>query len=324
VFARFLLKRWRRIRHREAACIVVRNDPQMGELLLTTPLLQSLAEQYGPVDVVVSANQSEVLDGATFVHRQYAVPKRGLFQPLALCRSLARIPIGYEIVVDAGHRHEMKSSAWISYVIGGHVRLGHRRGAHRAYYSMTAPLGPDDAHEIDRKLELLEPLDIKPLTRSLWVRRKWTHNRSSLNLAIVYLGSRRLTHRIPVRIALDAIRSLESLQFKALLLIGRDEYLDRDVPAELLDVATKCVRISSIGDFEQAFSTASLVIATNSGPMHLAAGMGVPMVALFQAGSLKRWGYNALPHLALNLNEIPVEDFSSRFQNAVRRAICPK
>jgi ADP-heptose:LPS heptosyltransferase len=273
----------------------------MGEVLLTTPLMQNLAIKFGKIDVLLCHEQLSLLDGAPFIKKLFSIPSEGLFKPIELFRILSSIPRGHEIIVDAGHRHEPTSSMFITFVLGGRISIGHRRGPYMLYYNRVSNNGGEEMHEIDRKLELLEPLDIEPSTHKMWVP---SNNESSLKQKhniVLYLGSRKQGIRTPIEIGEEIADICRSNNYTIIPMVGRYEKLEDDTLRQGFLYDQKPVRCFAISDMVSAFSSAVAVISNNTGPMHLAVGMDIPTFGLFAGGSIQRWGYNDNPNCSVNI-----------------------
>ena len=269
--------------------------------MLTTPLIRNLAREFGPIDVLIAENQVEVLHGAPFVSELFPVPVKGLNMPIALLKALMKIPAGYEVIVDAGHRHEAKSSMWIAYALGGTIRVGHQRGPHRLYYTVSAPRGSESLHEIDRKLELLAPLGISVSIRKMWSRVSWEPKEEDVRPVVLYLGSRKLSHRTTWDVWRDVIRLCKTWGYSTVFVVGREESLKEFWLEVGRAFGMNVVRCSTVRQLQQIFMDAASVFANNTGPMHLAVAMDVPTVGFFARGNMQRWGYQDCPHAVIEL-----------------------
>ena len=308
--ARVLFRCARQSEPGSARCLVIRTDRQLGEVLLTTPLMRALAREYGPVDVLIHSRQAEWLAEAPFVRRVFPLDK-GLRRLSLSLRQLMSVPLGYDLVVDAGHRHEATSSMWVAYVLGGMRRLGHRRGPHAFYYSTSCPVGAEDMHEIDRKLELLSPLRIQARDRQMWAPTQWCGSRSCEKRAVLYLGTRRSGHRLPHALWRRITRLCIAQGYSISLAVGRDERPDFEAESDLRSAGYCAARYQTVAALAGLFERAGVVIVGNTGPMHLAVAMGVPTIGIFAAGSVRRWGHDMFPHSVVHADDSRLDAFEA-------------
>src|SRR5256712_6897475 len=74
----------------DAACALVVQTAFLGDVVLTTPLLETLARTHGPVDVVTTPAAAPLLETHPAVRRVRAYDKRGRDRGLTGLLALAR------------------------------------------------------------------------------------------------------------------------------------------------------------------------------------------------------------------------------------------
>jgi len=112
----------------------------------------------------------------------------------------------------------------------------------------------------------------------------------SIPLVGVFVGGRKLRgKRWPLENFVEVIRSLAKNGYRVIAFLGPEE---ADIAADLkftLGSGTAIICEPSLRKFAAAVSHLALFICCDSGPMHLACTVGVPVLAIFQERDVARW-----------------------------------
>lgn len=123
----------------------------LGDVVLTTPLLEALAARHGPVDVVTTPGAAPLLDTHPAVRRVIPYDKRGLDRGLRGLRRLART-LAAEKYGVAYLPHRSLRTALAARLAGIPRRIGFADGWRLLYTDVRSR--PTGGHEIDRLLAL--------------------------------------------------------------------------------------------------------------------------------------------------------------------------
>lgn len=171
------------------------------------------------------------------------------------------------------------------------TREGAREGA-RLYYDVLTPRSPRGTHAVDRYLAVLPQLKIPVHDRFQWlperprlaaaVREKWRTD--STRWVGILPGARWDNKRWPLENFVDLVRRLALLgpDLKFIILGGgADHSLGATIaeanPGRCLDLTG----LTSLPEMIECVRLCELVITNDTGPMHIAAAMRKPVVALF-------------------------------------------
>jgi heptosyltransferase II len=124
----------------------------LGDVVLTTPLLEALAAAHGPVDVVTTPAAAPLVETHPAVRRVIAYDKRGKDRGLVRLVRLARA-LGAEHYEAAYLPHRSLRSAALAWLAGIPQRVGFDDGWPLLYTEVRRR--PRAGHEIDRLLTLL-------------------------------------------------------------------------------------------------------------------------------------------------------------------------
>lgn len=279
----------------DPARILVVRLSALGDVLLATPAVRALARRFpgARIDWLVEAPYAPLLAGNPHA-RPVPYEKRGRHAGvrglLALRRALAAE--GYDLVVDL----QDKPKARLFRSVAARCVAWQKRTPAQALLSLVGQDRPlTRAHAVDLYLEALAPLEVAPAGRDLDLRvpaEAASHAAAALpqgRLAGIAPGARWATKRWPAARFADLATALAERGFVPLLLGGPgDEAIFAQVrataSAPLADTAGL-----GVGGLAAAIARCAVVVANDSGPVHVASALGVPVVALFGPTSAERW-----------------------------------
>lgn len=234
------------------------------------------------------------INGIFSFQRDSWTSPRGWFQLLHAVRAMRRERFNWAIDLQGLARSGL--SAWLSnadLTIGlDNPREGNREGA-RLYYDVLAPRAAPGTHAVDRYLAVLSPLGVPVHDRFQWlperppvaaaVREKWPKAGSSRWMALLP-GARWDDKRWPVENFSELVKLLSAIepdvQF-AILGGNSDRALGKTItdasPSRCLDLTGQ----TSLLEMIEWLRLCELVITNDTGPMHIAAALRKPIVALF-------------------------------------------
>ena len=185
--------------------------------------------------------------------------------------------------------------AWLSnagLTIGlDNAREGAREGA-RLFYDVIAPRARKGTHAVDRYLAVLLPLGVPADGKFQWlperpkiaaqIRDQWPLG--SARRVVLLPGARWENKRWPAEYFMEVARRLPELapDVKLVILGGRDDSsvggaIAGANPERCLDLTGR----TSLPEMIEWVRSSELVITNDTGPMHIAAALGKPVVALF-------------------------------------------
>jgi heptosyltransferase-2 len=277
--------------------ILVIQTAFLGDIVLTLPLIDALRQRFpqSPIDVVTVPAHAPLLQGQPGVDTVIPYDKRGsqrgmrgLFRMMRTLRAR-----GYHLVVSP---HRSLRSAWLVACSGSTRRIGFRQWWTRWAYTDTVRR-PHAAHEVARHLHLLTTLGSEPVPMpqrlTLQVapaaREQVAQHFGRVGIAQdevvvgIIPGSQWGTKRWPAaRFAALIERLVATLQTRCIL-FGAPQ--DRAV-AEAITAACRVPVLDFIGrttlqELPAYVERCAVVVSNDTGPMHIAAALGKPIVALY-------------------------------------------
>ncbi len=297
--------------------LVIRRD-NIGDLVCTTPMLAALREVMPNAWIGVLVNQYNVavMHGNQDVDEVFAYRKAKHRAPgeskLAVWLETARLMwrmrmMGIDVAVIASP---------------GGERYAKMVGARR-----IVPFRPlERGHEVERCISMLDELlyckEILPVAGSLKVRaddcvvRKLSADiglgAEILPRAGVHISARRPKQRWPVEAFAATIRSMLAGDLVKQVLVfwapgnstdpthpGDDEKL-LELMAELQhDMRIIPVPTHSLSELVAGLSLIDFMVCADGGAMHIAAGLGKPIICLFGDSNASRWHPWGVPHVVI-------------------------
>ena len=272
----------------------------IGDVLLTTPFLRALRRGFpdARVTVLVNPGTGEVLRHNPDVDEVLSLPRTGLIPQVQCYRELrAR---GFDCVVDLtdGDR-----SAFISFMTGARVRIGfnHENRLRGRLYSRCVEASYDATHVIDYHAMALPSLGLSmesgkpvlPLSgedheRAHHVVESWQLDRT--RWIMIHPAARYWFKAWPPDRFAALGDAFHERGFQVVLVGSPDE---RSIGTEILQTARRSM-ISLIGntrllELAALMMRCRLFIGNDAGPMHMAAAVGCPVVALFGPSNPAVW-----------------------------------
>ena len=206
----------------------------------------------------------------------------------------------FDLVVDLQGLARSGAFAWLA---NGAFTIGvddPREGA-GAFYDVAVPRPSAQTHAVDWYLEVVRRLGIAPVTEVPWLaprplvaagletrldlsRRRWI---------LLNPGARWWNKRWPADSFRETLRRLAAefpLHHFAILGGKEDADLAREVVPGAPDRTVNLAGSTSLGELVEIIRAAELIVTNDTGPMHIAAALGTPMIALFGPTNPNRTG----------------------------------
>lgn len=284
----------------------------IGDVLLSTPVFRGLREAFprARLTALVNAGTEEILlhhpdvDEVLLVHRGEAEAKswgRSWADQLRLLRRLRERRFDLALDLTDGDR-----AAFLTWASGARLRLGFNREGRlrgRAYHRVV-PLLPGRRHAVEADLEALRALGlpVRPVAPSLSLPPEaeaatedlLAHKRVSRDrdLVLLHPGARWWFKAWPVeRFAALADRIEEELEARVLIAGGPDDVTAAEaIRWQMRRPAISVAGETSVLQLAALLKRCRLFVTNDNGPMHIAAAVGTPIVALFGPTDPAEWG----------------------------------
>lgn len=297
--------------------LIIRVDERVGNVLLTTPLVEPLRRRFPRARLVMLVARSK-LDIVRGVVEAIPFEKKDSYKaPLRFVRALwALRRARFDVAIDASHAHQFSvTSSLLLGWVGSPVRIAHDRGRAEITATALVPSLAEEASEITGKLALLAPLGVDTAGARM-VTELGTHNAriegwlAEQGLAgrpVVGLvpGGRKRGHRVDARVFVAAAQRARALGAQALVLWGPGE---EALAAQVVEEGGAILAPDSdLEELAALMRACEAIVSNDTGPMHLAVAVGTPTIGVFAQPQGARWGHDYAPHRVVHASGKPVE-----------------
>ncbi|PIQ85324.1 MAG: lipopolysaccharide heptosyltransferase II [Candidatus Omnitrophica bacterium CG11_big_fil_rev_8_21_14_0_20_43_6] len=290
--------------------ILVARTDRLGDVLLSTPVIKALRKKFpqSHISMLVSPYTEDVLKGNPDVDEIITLDKdgknKGWWSSFKLAWILRKKKFDLAVVLHPTSRVHL-----LTFLAGIPKRLGYDRKLGFLLTDRikhTKQLG--EKHESEYALDLVRYLGIEPQDKALFMpirpeSEKWAQAlfsqvgiKADDKLLVIHPAASCHSRIWPgERFAEVADQLAGKYGFKVVIACGpkdmqKAEAVIKNMRTAALNLAGK----TSISQLASLLKRSQLFISTDSGPMHVASTLGVPVITIFgraQAGlSPKRWG----------------------------------
>ena len=276
--------------------LIVRMD-RIGDVVLSTPVIKAVRDEYPDsyIAVLVRPYARDIINGNPYVNEVITYDKsgrqRGILGNVRFISSLRRKRFDLVIIL-----HPKNSSHVLAFLAGIPERIGYdkklgvlltKRIPHKKQYGLK--------HEMDYTLDVLNYAGIKAKDKSLYMpinklseeKIRGIFNKNGILERDIVITVHPAASCPSRRWALDRfakIADILSEKFGAKLIIvagTADAVFGRNVSALMkfkpLDLSGK----TSIADLASILKRSKLLISNDSGPVHIACALGIPVISIF-------------------------------------------
>jgi len=320
--------------------LIVRTD-RIGDVLLSSPAIQELRRAYpnAYIAMMVSPYAKEVVSGNPYLDEVIVFDKdsrhKGWRGTLKFARSLKKKRFDAAVILHPTNRvHLVTFFAGIPKRVGFNRKLGFLLTDRIEH---TKQLG--EKHESEYSLDILRHMGIEPKDNRLFMpidpaQEKWAEGilrseniKPADKVLAVHPGASCPSKVWPsLSFAQTADRLIDKYGFKVIIISGpKDIKLAQEVISHMRHPAVNLSGKTSVSQLASVLKRCSLFISNDSGPVHIASALGVPVISIFgrnQKGlSPLRWAPLSKNAVALHKDVGCVECLA---HNCVKDFICLK
>jgi heptosyltransferase-2 len=288
--------------------LIVRTD-RMGDVLLSTPVIKALRMAYprSYIAMMVGPNARDIVEGNPYLDEVIIFDKdvkhKGIALTIRFARRLAKKEFDLALILHPTNRvHLVTLLAGIPYRLGYNRKMGNLLTERIIHTKQDG-----ERHEADYNLDLLRFLGIRTGDPKLYMSLKkeaqiWARDilekagvGSTDKLLAIHPAASCPSKIWPAeRFARVADALAQRFGFKVLVLSGiRDIKIAESVINSMSSQAIDLAGRTTVAQLAAVLARCRLFISNDSGPVHIAAALGIPVISIFgrkQKGlSPQRW-----------------------------------
>lgn len=327
--------------------LIIRRD-NIGDLICTTPLIRNLriAYPHAQLDILVNSYNKAAIEHNPDLNNIYCYTKgkhRAAEQRLWSVHIeriktlwiLRQNRYDYIILAQASFSiYPFRLAKWIK----PQAIIGYAPENTVSPIQLTHPIPTSvftqQTHEVERVLKLLKPLSVKyesltPLVLKASPRltealKQELKLRKNIPIIGIHISARKIDQRWPTEYFIELIRELDQKSFYQFMLFWSpgnennkhhpgDDLKAQQIMAGLPNAPLLPCPTERLEELIAAMSLCDAVICSDGGAMHVAAGLGKPIVCFFGSSNAKQWHPWGVPHVVLQptthkvLNILPIQ-----------------
>jgi ADP-heptose:LPS heptosyltransferase len=289
----------------------------LGDLVLLTAVFHTLRRQFPDAHLVLLCDEGygDLLRDHPEINEVWEIPVRPPYKFRRWLQLLSQLRSArFTHVIDYSRNER---SAFLALWTGAPMRITYEfeefpRPLCRLYSDAVQLSHEHYIHQpqVDHLLDFLRPLKISNPCRKIslgWKKKDGAVADALLErlgfpagqrILMVHPGSRAASRRWPAESFAQVIDIVRDRTGVSALIVGAESELDlvRAVRDHVRGPVGAVDQALSIPQFAALLSRACLLLCHDSGPMHVAAAVGVPVVALFGTQSPEKWGPVGVPY----------------------------
>ena len=278
----------------------------IGDVLLATPVSTQLRRAFpeARITMLVNRGTEEVVHGNPDLNEVLILEKEGLIAQAAFCLALRRHRFDCVVDLTDGDR-----AAVLSWVTGAAVRIGfnqEQRWRGLAYTGIASPLA-QDVHRIERDLSSLRALGMVPEPglpvlslfpedeeAGMRILAECGIERGASPVVMFQPGARYWFKAWPAERFVELAKRLCAATDCRIVIGGSSQ--ERELAAAIASGSGSESRVINLAGrvplrhYAAILKRCALFIGNDAGPMHIAAAVGTPVLALFGPSNPMEWG----------------------------------
>jgi heptosyltransferase III len=274
--------------HKESVKKILCIKPRgIGDILLSTIILDSLKNHFPSASIhyLTEKFAAPVLLNNPFVEKVITMDKTE-FTPKVSYRIRKE---KYDLVIDLWSNPR---SAQITLLSGAKYKAGFSYRGRKYAYNIKATSERGDYHSAEHNLRILEPIGIPVINKKIHYYVSEEENKNAKDLITKMFNGEKVTGIIPAggwpSKRCDAEKWVEfcraiirKYNTRFLILWGPGDEADADYILKELPGNALLAPETTLREMSALIKQCSLVLANDSGPMHIAAALGIPTLGIF-------------------------------------------
>jgi len=290
---------------------------RIGDLVLSTPALRAIKDKYPQSELTVLASPSNapVIYNNPHVDRVLVFNSAGEWKEWI--KTIRRLRIGaYDLAIDPYQNYASKTAV-VSFLSGARFRIGYESYGRGIFYNIAILPRKDPLHQVDIALDALKPIGINNADRSPemflseeekrmgldWIRENCPGRKRIIG---VHPGAFYSTQRWPAEYFSELIQEVQKRgEYDVILFGGPGDAFIIDEIRSCLDQKPALHLGNDLRWFAAILFHCNMLICNNSGPLHIAAALGIPTLSFMGPTVKETWSPIGPKHKIMRMDNLP-------------------
>ncbi len=287
----------------------------IGDIILTTIAIDNLLDEFpgAVIDYLIREPLHRPFLEQPFIHEILTFSPKKRFSGIKVIAEARKR--SYDLVIDF---FSNPRTALITFLSGARYRAGRSyRGRRYAYNFPIRNTSPGPAHQAERNLDFLAQMGLQHFKTDLHFEiggkeresagRFWsaTFGEHEFVVGMLPSGSWQSKKCDPEKLAEIADAVIERFNTRIVLIWAPSEEQETRLIQDLMNHDPVLAPPTSVTEMAALVSRCGMVISNDSGPMHIAAAVGTPVLSLHGPTNPRRQGPYGPKHEGLRLEELP-------------------
>ena len=277
--------------------ILIVKPSSLGDIIHTLPVLYNIKKSVPTAEIhwLVDESFKDILENHPLITQLWLFKKNTWRKPFRFFKTIQEIldfrkkliHEKFDIVIDI---QGLLRSALFTYLTQSKIRIGFldaREKISVLFYTIKVK-GGKSIHAVERYLKLLSPLGINKYEIEFPLPTPKNIFKKSSPYYVVVPGARWITKQWPLEYFIELIQKINK---KAIIIGGKQE----EKIAERIHLGTKELTLNlsgktSLQDLISIIKQAQFVVGNDTGPIHIAAALKIPVYSIFGSTHPERTG----------------------------------
>jgi heptosyltransferase-3 len=278
------------IRQKPGKILLVKQAERLGNIVLLNTAISALKREFpdSEIDLLLPAKFSDIMLDDRRINSIIPIYKRiYISRPWRLLRLLKKLRANrYDIAIDCSdvNSHSSTGAAY-TLLSGARVFAGWQSGG---FFDLNVPRYGDIIHASEMYLRLISGIFGNDLKGEPYFQGSSENHLSEKPLIGINCGGRD-DKKWPLEKFIRLGEMLSEKNITAEFILGPDEEDLRETLLENLSSGCKLLPLIPVSDLKHTFRKYSVFVTSDSGPMHVAWSLNIPVVAIFLSSEIEKF-----------------------------------
>lgn len=266
--------------------IITRIDERLGNVVLLNSVIQSFIKNNINTTIVVCKKYGSIFEGNKAIKKIIYFEKKKLFNPINIFKLIKQLrETDYDLLFDASNPNDLSTLTLFTIVfIKAKIKYGFKRKSSESILNKSIPPPASSMTMMDHYKLLFRKMNLKfyshaPLIFNPHLLQAYHYVKEKNKTLIIAHPGGRGYKKWDIGKMLVFLKKLDPHQFKIIIILGPDE---KNLIPILQNQNYSFIIPKNMEELISILLMGQIYIGNDSGPMHLAASLGLAVLAIFK------------------------------------------